>query len=40
MAKNGSKTAQKMALVIDFMFYIAIGQRNHCAVSIEWDEIK
>jgi hypothetical protein len=40
MAKNGSKTAKKMAIVIDFIFYIAIGQRNHCAVCIEWDEIK
>jgi hypothetical protein len=40
MARKGSKTAKKMAAVIDFIFYVAIGQRNHCAVSIEWDEIK
>jgi hypothetical protein len=39
MAENGSKTAKKMAAVIDFMFYVAIGQRNHCAVSIERDEV-
>lgn len=38
MAESGSKTAKAMAAVIDFLFYIAIGQRNHCAVSIERDE--
>jgi hypothetical protein len=38
MAEQGSKTAKAMAAVIDFLFYISIGQRNHCAVSIERDE--
>lgn len=38
-AENGSKTAKAMAKVIDLLFYIAIGQRNHCAVSIERDEV-
>lgn len=38
MAAQGSKTAKVMAKVIDTLFYIAIGQRNHCAVSIEHDE--
>ena len=38
MAENGSKTARYMAVVIDFMFYISIGQENHCHVSIERDE--
>lgn len=38
MSANGSKTARVMEIVIDFLFYIAIGQRNHCAVSIEYDE--
>ena len=38
MAEQGSKTAIAMAYVIDLLFYIAIGQENHCAVSIERDE--
>lgn len=38
MAEQGSKTAKAMAKVIDWLFYIAIGQRDHCAVSIERDE--
>lgn len=38
MAEQGSKTATAMAYIIDLLFYIAIGQENHCAVSIERDE--
>jgi hypothetical protein len=38
MAYHGSKTAKVMASVVDWLFYIAIGQKNHCFVSIEWDE--
>ena len=38
MAEQGSKTATAMAKVVDFLFYIAIGQRDHCRVSIERDE--
>ena len=38
MAEQGSKTAAAMAYIIDLLFYIAIGQENHCAVSIERDE--
>jgi len=37
-AEQGSKTATAMAYVVDLMFYIAIGQRDHCRVSIERDE--
>lgn len=38
MALKGSKTAKVMAAVIDFLFYVTIGQRDHCRVSIEHDE--
>lgn len=38
MALKGSKTAQAMASVIDLLFYLAIGQKDHCLVSIEKDE--
>ena len=38
MALQGSKTAISMAYVIDKLFYLAIGQENHCAASIEKDE--
>lgn len=38
MAEHGSKTATAMAYIIDLLFYIAIRQENHCAVSIERDE--
>ena len=38
MAKNGSRTAAAMAVVVDWLFYVAIGQVNHCRASIEWDE--
>jgi hypothetical protein len=38
MANQGSKTAIAMAVVIDWLFYVTIGQVNHCRVSIEKDE--
>lgn len=38
MAEQGSKTAKAMAVVIDFLFYVAVGQKDHCAESIERDE--
>ena len=38
MAEQGSKTAIYMAKVVDWLFYVAIGQVNHCRVSIERDE--
>jgi hypothetical protein len=38
MSLNGSKTARHMERVIDWLFYIAIGQENHCRESIEYDE--
>lgn len=39
MAEQGSNTAIAMAYAIDWLFYIAVGQKNHCAVSIERDEV-
>lgn len=38
MAENGSKTAKIMAVVIDFLFKVAVNQDNHCQASIERDE--
>lgn len=38
MAAQGSKTATAMAVVVDWLFKKAVGQENHCAVSIEHDE--
>jgi hypothetical protein len=38
MAEQGSKTAQAMAVVIDLLFKLAVGQENHCQASIERDE--
>jgi hypothetical protein len=38
MAERGSRTAAAMADVIDWLFYVAIGQRDHCRASIERDE--
>lgn len=38
MAERGSRTASAMAVVVDWLFYIAIGQVNHCRASIERDE--
>jgi len=35
---NGSKTAAGVRAVVDFIFYIALQQKNHCVESIEWDE--
>ena len=38
MSEEGSKTARAMEKVIDFLFYVAVKQENHCQVSIERDE--
>lgn len=38
MAEQGSKTAKYMAVVVDWLFYVSIGQVNHCRASIEHDE--
>lgn len=38
MSREGSKTARAIEVVIDWLFYISIGQKNHCLVSIEEDE--
>jgi hypothetical protein len=38
MALNGSKTAQSMEVVIDWLFYITVRQVDHCRVSIELRE--
>lgn len=38
LAEQGSKTAIGMAYAIDFLFFVAIGQRDHCKASIERDE--
>lgn len=38
LTEQGSTTALYMAKFIDSVFYLAIGQENHCKVSIEKDE--
>tara|TARA_R110000782_G_scaffold254482_1_gene342840 strand:- start:326 stop:694 length:369 start_codon:yes stop_codon:yes gene_type:complete len=38
MAEQGSSTAQRMEVVIDWLFYKAVKQENHCRVSVEKDE--
>ena len=38
MAEQGSKTATTMAAVINSLWYIGTGQRNHCIKAIERDE--
>ena len=38
MSQQGSTTARCMEVVIDYLFYVATGQENHCFVSIEQDE--
>lgn len=38
LKQEGSKTAAAMAVVIDWLFYVAVGQENHCVESIEYDE--
>ena len=38
MKINGSKTAAAMAVVIDLIFRVFAGQKNHCVASIEHDE--
>lgn len=40
LSLQGNKVAQVMERVIDFIFFVAVGQREHCKESIEWDEIK
>lgn len=40
LAMQGSRTALVMEKVIDFIFFIAIGQRNHCRQSIEFQEVR
>lgn len=40
LSLQGNKVAQVMEQVINFMFLVAVGQRDHCKESIEWDEIK
>lgn len=36
----GSTTAIYMSYVVDFMFYVSVGQTDHCVASIEMDEQK
>lgn len=38
LSASGDKTAKGMEYFIDFLFYVAVGQKNHCRESIEWDE--
>jgi hypothetical protein len=38
MAKQGSKTARAMEVVINWLFEKAIGQSDHCRKNIEHDE--
>lgn len=38
MSARGSQTAKYMEKTIDWLFYIAVGQENHCAASIEAQE--
>lgn len=38
MALQGKRPAIAMAYFVDFMFYAAVGQENHCRVSVEKDE--
>lgn len=40
LSLKGNKVAQVMEKVINFMFFVTVGQKNHCQESIEWDEIK
>lgn len=39
LVEQGSSTAKGMAYIIDGLFYMAIGQENHCKESIEHDEV-
>lgn len=39
MSEQGSRTARYVEIVIDWLFLVAVGQRDHCKVSIERDEI-
>lgn len=35
---KGSRTANCIRGVVDWIFYIAVKQVNHCVASIEWQE--
>jgi hypothetical protein len=35
---KGSRTASRIRGVVDWIFYIAVKQVNHCVASIEWQE--
>jgi hypothetical protein len=35
---KGSRTAKLIRGVVDWLFYIAVKQVNHCVASIEWQE--
>ena len=38
MSLHGSRTAQAVEIVIDWLFRVAVGQEQHCFNSIEFDE--
>lgn len=38
MSEKGSRTAKAMESVVDWLFYKAVKQENHCKESIERDE--
>ncbi len=38
MASKDDRAAIVMAYFVDFMFYVAVGQKEHCKASIEHDE--
>lgn len=37
-SRLGNKTAIGMEYFVNFLFYVAVGQKDHCRVSIEHDE--
>lgn len=39
LSLNGNKPAMVMEKVIDLLFFVFTGQKNHCKESIEWDEV-
>lgn len=39
-AMQGSKTAQHMEKVIDFLAYVIAREHRHCRNAIEWDRVK
>lgn len=38
-AIKGNPVALVMEFVINLIFWVAVGQKNHCRDSIEWDEM-